>query len=171
MQIRIWYEYGRPNTRHIVIIKKDGDWKAQLHTIEVAFKDDNSPFVSKREIAHVNPKMGWDRFIDSLIKLDIVSLPDRSLVPGMNVKYNVGVVNVEIAKKNYYRFYSYQPSYYTDKFLEAKKMEKILQLVAQELGFKMLDEILLNTNFVQSNQVSKSGIRQLASIDHDLDCQ
>lgn len=140
LQFRLWYEYARATGSHIVVIKQEEDWIAELHTIEVRFIND-SPWVSKREVSTANPKIGWPKFIDSLIHLNVLTLPDQSSVPGMFIHYNTSAILVEVARKNSYRFYHYtSPKNHAEQFIQARKMEQIMLLIEEQLGFKRLEK-------------------------------
>lgn len=140
LQIRLWYEFDRPSDRQIVVIKRTSHWEAELHTTSWAYTPD-SAYLTKRTIRKGVPKIGWDAFVDSLIRLGIATLPDQSQVPGMH-PISSSTLHVEIATKDTYRYYHYTyPLEYVKKFETAAKIEKIMQLIERQLGFKRLAKI------------------------------
>ncbi len=89
--------------------------------------------------------MGWEKFVDSLIELEVLHLPDQESIPNLSIYYNRSTVNVEIATKTIYRIYSYSaPVRLAQDFEQAKKMVKIMKLIKTELGF---DTDILNDRF------------------------
>jgi hypothetical protein len=140
LQIRLWYVYGDDdiNDRQIVVIKKKKDWLAELHTTTWAYTD-TSGYMTGRTVITAKPKMGWDKFIDSLKSLGVMELPDQSRIPDMPLTVHASTIHVEIAQEKKYRFYSYTaPKKYAGKFTEAARIEKIMQLIEDELGFKRI---------------------------------
>lgn len=78
----------------------------------------------------IQPKIGWIKFIDSLITLQVMTLPDMEEVPGMKVKWTDSpYMIIEFSTKDKYRFYEYSsPDLYMDSFWQAGKAVKIQSL-------------------------------------------
>jgi len=142
LQIRLWYAYHLKNPEeHIVVIKKDSTWSAELHDI-AWFRNDDTAYIVKREIKQGMPRIGWPSFIDSLVKLNILTLPDQTKVPDMHLVYNAPVIIVEVATKTTYRQYAYTvPLDFVNKFSQARDLEKIMDLIEDQLGFKRIHKI------------------------------
>lgn len=83
----------------------------------------------------MTPKSGWDKFINELLSLKIMTLPNMDDIPGLQDNWTDGVTyNIEIATKKRYRFYSYHlPDKFEDNFWQAKNMTEILSLISTEL--------------------------------------
>ena len=141
LELRIWFEYSDGVDRHLIVIKKLEHWIAECYTYAFQVKND-SVVVSKKNIWYPIPKTGWNKFIDSLKTLGILDLPDQSKIPGMFYHYNENNVQIEVAQKNFYRFYSYTaPRKHLEKFQEARKIEDIMTVIEAELGFRRLEPI------------------------------
>lgn len=85
----------------------------------------------------INPKNGWNGFMNQLFALQIMTLPDMDNIPGLVDNWTDGIsYHIEIATKNQYRFYSYHlPGKFQDEFWQAKKMVDILRLIESEFEF------------------------------------
>jgi hypothetical protein len=147
IQIRVWQVEGLFSHRQLYVFKNDGKrWKGYFY--ELTLDSDYGSGVGTREFLHgpqpfeltkfkkLNPKMGWQKFIDSLIALRILDLPDFSEVAGMRPKtLHPSSIIVEIAKADTYRHYTYlNVESFTDKFWQAENMSKIMMLISDYLG-------------------------------------
>jgi hypothetical protein len=84
----------------------------------------------------LNPKNGWDSFLNKLFALQITTLPNKDNIPGLEDGWTDGIsYNVELATKKQYRFYGYHlPDKFQYKYWQAKNMVDILKLVETEFG-------------------------------------
>jgi hypothetical protein len=143
LQIRIWYDYSIVRTRKLFVIKRTNSiWTASLYTMSVTDKTEkdlqelNSPEKIKLEkTENLQPKIGWDKFINKLLSLQIISLPDMYSISGMKVGMEDGMTYcIEVAMKHKYRFYSYSnPNEIKEKYWQAKNMSDIINLLNSEL--------------------------------------
>ena len=145
-QFRIWYAYHTPwneyneADRHVVVIKYQKGWQAELVSSCWKFTPD-SAFMVNKWIKRGTPKMGWNPFIDSLVKLGIVTRKDDSQIEGMYVDIRGDVVHFEVATENLYRFYTIASAKeLKDSIPEAARVMKILHLVRNQLSFHELPE-------------------------------
>ena len=145
-QFRIWYAYHTPRNeyeesdRHVVVIKYQKGWQGELVSSCWKFTPD-SAFMVNKWIKRGTPKMGWNPFIDSLVKLGIVSRKDDSQIEGMYKDTGGNTVHFEIATKSLYRFYTITAAdELKDQVPEAARVMKILHLVRNQLSFHELPE-------------------------------
>jgi hypothetical protein len=137
LQIRIWYDYALLTNRELIVIKRtNGKWAADHYNLEVgwdAFK--NTEKIKATEVKAVTPKSGWNNFINELLSLKIMTLPNMDDIPGLVDGWTDGVTyNVEIATNRQYRFYGYHlPDKFEDEFWQARNMTLILSLISTEL--------------------------------------
>lgn len=137
LQIRIWYDYALLINRELIIIQRTkGKWTADRYEMVVdwdSFK--NTETIKTNKIKSVIPKSGWDNFINELLSLKIMTLPNMDDIQGLVDNWNDGVTyNIEVATKKEYRFYGYHlPDKFEDKFWQAKNMTRILSLISTEL--------------------------------------
>ncbi len=138
-QLRFWYGYDDPRVSHIIVLKKNEDWIAEVHTIY--FKDTMGVVRPGQQVIDtVSPKSGWKTFIDSLTQLEVFSLPDQTKLKNMPITYNQPTISVETIKDSAYRFYNYsKPIKYIVSFKEAQKIEMIMSLIENELRVKRLE--------------------------------
>lgn len=133
IEIRIWehLDWGR---RVFIIRYKDSTWTAEdcIYRIVPSGRDDIDSIAI--DTSHLgNPKTGWNKFINKLIDKGILDLKDKSKIPGYSIQSEFLYLAVEIAAKNYYRYYSLpnariQPS----KTSDDKSMLEILDLIKKE---------------------------------------
>lgn len=134
LQIRLWYESD--SSRKIVVIKKNRQWVAECYTYHINTENPDSIYVDKLEMIRSLPKMSWPKLMDSLINLNVLTLPDQENVPGLAIYYNNSTVNVEVATRTKYRFYSYAaPVKLAKNFEEARSLIQIMKLIRDEFGF------------------------------------
>jgi hypothetical protein len=147
LQIRIWYDYSILPQRKLLIIKNlDSKWIGSLYTMLVPIDSINeeNTILNKPEtikldkIDDVKPKNGWADFVNSILDLGIISLPDMEKLPGIKDTWEDGVnYSVEISVKGNYRFYNYHlPEKFQNKYWQARNMIAILDLVDKEFGIK-----------------------------------
>jgi len=141
MQIRIWCSYGLSKERDLLIIRnQNGNWAGQFFNIVVTKDNTGNTFELQNVTQNaVFPKSGWNRFTTTLLNLGIATLPSMNSIE--NLKWGGGdgnVYSVEIATKEYYRFYWYEePLKYAQTYWQAKNMDLILQLIENELSVRL----------------------------------
>jgi hypothetical protein len=138
LQIRIWYDYSLMSLRKLLIIKRtNATWTATAYTLTVDWDASNlTEKVKTQKAETLNPKNGWDSFLNKLFALQIMTLPNMDNISGLEDGWTDGIsYNVEVATKKQYRFYGYHlPDKFQDKYWQAKNMVDILKLVETEFG-------------------------------------
>ena len=142
--IRIWYGYTFSDTEQVVEIKCTKSlWTATLSNLFFFYAPNSDSIISiKKSFISNTPKSGWKFFIDSLYALDILNLPNYEGIPNYNVPSDASAVNVQIATKNNYQLYQFASPIVNIKRIEdALKMEKIMDLIEEELDFRRIRKI------------------------------
>jgi hypothetical protein len=138
LQIRIWYDYSLMSLRKLLIIKRtNATWTATAYTLTVDWDASNlTEKVKTQKAETLNPKNGWDSFLNKLFALQIMTHPNMDNISGLEDGWTDGIsYNVEVATKKQYRFYGYHlPDKFQDKYWQAKNMVDILKLVETEFG-------------------------------------
>ena len=135
LQIRIWKGFAHTDYVQLKVFTKiDTSLSAQLYNLFLHYdKNFDSVVAVTKEVVTKQPRTGWVFFTDSLLKLDILNLPDDSEIPNYNVSMDADAVTVEVASGNKYRVYSYSDVESLSKTIEqAKKMAQILKLIQDE---------------------------------------
>ncbi|MGI6292207.1 MAG: hypothetical protein ACOXZH_07285 [Bacteroidales bacterium] len=124
--------------RKLLIIKRtNATWTATAYTLTVDWDASNlTEKVKTQKAETLNPKNGWDSFLNKLFALQIMTLPNMDNISGLEDGWTDGIsYNVEVATKKQYRFYGYHlPDKFQDKYWQAKNMVDILKLVETEFG-------------------------------------
>lgn len=137
LQIRIWKGFANPDSLKLIIFSKSDDgWSARFYTLVLHY---NNSFDSIKDVTRnikiKEPRSGWNIFIDSLLKLKILELPDYSEVPSYTLSMDSEAIRVEVAADKKYRFYSYLDIESQNEVIsEATNMRKILELIEEEFG-------------------------------------
>jgi len=140
-QIRIWIEHDLPDTQQgIIFTEHNSKWEGEFYYFKVHNDSKGELKSVDKRVERKNPKSGWKIFIDSLMATDIEKLPDHALIPGYRLVTDPLTITVEIATPKLYRFYQYPAlQANVDKFPDAGKLEKALQLIEKEFDFRRLD--------------------------------
>ncbi|HEY0751932.1 MAG TPA: hypothetical protein VGD26_12295 [Chitinophagaceae bacterium] len=137
-QIRLWVDFALYKGRELYMIKhENGSWSADVYKMMVERVDNlDKEIITSRTVKSVTPKLGWDLFVDSMLILDIETLPNMSDIPGLVDGWDDGVdYNIEIATKYRYRYYSYHlPEEFQDNYWQARNMVRIVNLIRRELN-------------------------------------
>jgi len=137
LQIRIWYEYALLTNSELIVIKQtNGKWSAYHYEMTVDLDEfSNTETVKTTKVKSITPKSDWGKFINELLSLEIMTLPNMEEIPNLQDNWTDGVTyNIEIATKKQYRFYGYHlPDKFEDRFWQAKNMTGILSLISTEL--------------------------------------
>jgi hypothetical protein len=147
IQIRVWQVQGLFGHRQLYAFKNDGKrWTGYFYELMIDSNFGNGrgsreflrgpiPF-DLTKFKKLNPKIGWQQFIDSLIILKILDLPDFTKDLGMQtIHSDTSPIIIEIATKHNYRYYTYfDVDFFSDKFWQAKNMFKILMLIYNQFG-------------------------------------
>jgi hypothetical protein len=138
LKIRICYGYALSDKEQVVeIAYEDREWSAELFTITKKYYNDTDSAIYKTEItSNDEPKSGWAKFISKIFDLGIQILPNSETIPGYKLPFDASGVSVEIATKHNYRLYFYDAPALNNHITEAIKMEEIMELIEEELGFK-----------------------------------
>jgi hypothetical protein len=146
LQIRLWIIGGLYPSRQLYIIKTSNSiWTGLYYEMEPdsnyitgrgsnEFLKGPAPYeITKTK--KIKPKCGWTKFVDSLISLNILTLPDMEEIPEMKpTGTDAGNGIIEISSKSNFRFYGYFDAIQlADKFWQADKMAKIESLFFKEL--------------------------------------
>lgn len=151
LQIRVWeeLEWGKM----VFLLKyQDNTWSSEDYIYRGLSDDHKIDSIAVTMFRPGVPKTGWNKFLNKLIDKGILDLRDESNIPGyFRDATDMAVIAVEIAAKNYYRYYqlpglNFQPRNITD----AKAMGEILDLIKNEFP-----EIMS-----QINRYSKTGTNQ-----------
>jgi hypothetical protein len=141
LQIRILRGYAFTDSTDLILLTKiDTKWSVQLYKLVFQYDKNFDLIVAiNKRVTIKQPKSGWQIFTDSLLKLDILTLPDFSTIPGYYLSTDSDGPTIEIATADEYRIYGY-PNFesYVEKKIEAKKVYLILKLIEEELDFKWL---------------------------------
>lgn len=135
IEIRVWehLDWGR---RVVVIRYMDSAWTAEnyIYTLLPSGRDDIDS-VAVNIVRLGKPKNGWNGFMNKLIDKGILELKDESEIPGYSIRNEFLHTAVEIAAKNYYRYYSLPDAQdVANKIKEAKAMVEILDLIQDEFA-------------------------------------
>ena len=137
LQIRVWYDYALFTNRDLIVIKRtNGKWSADRYEMIVHWDYlNNTETIKTTKKKFVTPKSGWGYFINKLLELKIMTLPDMNSIPRLQDNWTDGVTyNIEVATKRQYRFYGYHlPEKFEDNFWQAKNMTGILHLISMDL--------------------------------------
>lgn len=137
LQIRISYDYSLVTKRDLVVIKMtNAKWEGKLYEMTVDWDAFTlTEKVISKKVKSIAPRSGWNSFVQKVLDLEVMSLPNMDDIPGLEDGWNDGVTyNVEVATQRQYRYYSYHlPKEFQDKFWQAKNMIKILELIKNEL--------------------------------------
>jgi hypothetical protein len=148
LQIRIWYfpAYAPLEIPIVTIYRTAGQWTGTLRKVGMDFIEDTTaaktmtmrelfvPTIVRSQI--LTPRSNWDSVSKTLESLGILTLPNMDEIPGFqNGMLDGFSYTVEIATDKQYRIYNYDsPENFSDRFLQAKNMVAILDLVDDELG-------------------------------------
>lgn len=133
-QIRVWFR--EKSDRLLILLQKDSDWHATLWNYSFNYDPvtDTLVSISKNE-KDVVPKMGFQKFLDSLIALKIFTLPDYNLLPDYSIGTDSHSTVVEIGTPASYRIYSYaDPVSHQKEFWQAKNIVLIEQLIKDQFN-------------------------------------
>lgn len=133
IEIRVWedFEWGR---MVFVIRCKDSTWTAEDY-IYRAFSNGGVDIdsIAVDTVRLIKPKVGWNKFMNKLIDKGVLDLKDKSNIPRYPIISEFWYIAVEIAAKNYYRYYSLPNAReLTSKVKDDKAMLEILDLIYNE---------------------------------------
>lgn len=126
-EIRVWLGFGTSLLRGYVIKRVNHKWSG-LFIIE-SFGDDDGV------MKEVYPKRSWNHLWQSLLREDILTLPDSSSFREKSEVWDGESYVVEINRKGIYRCYKYGNPDMTH-WPEARKMENIIEILIRELGYE-----------------------------------
>lgn|GEM_PF-3303968 len=127
----------------LVLTNSKGKWSGQFFTLVYHLSELGDSIKSITQKAEFRePKSGWTELKQKLLQLKVLSLPDYHTIPEYDQVADGDAVIVEVSSKKVYRIYSYQePRMFQNKFWQAANMERILELIEKEFGFKPLREL------------------------------
>ena len=140
LQIRLWLDCSvKSYKRLFVLSNSNNNWSGveYEYASEWIEKADSERLLSQTNQI-ITPELGWNKFMDSLNRLDIYNLPDMYSVKGMvPLALDGDYYFLEIANKEKYKFCIYSNlDYYLDKKeWPASNMAKIIDLFSHEFGF------------------------------------
>lgn len=146
LQIRIWYGCDMSGDRLVRLIHDGKNWKAELSELikEGGGNEGEAKLTDisfSRTIQTRSPESGWIKFIDSLFKLKILTLPNEYDIPNFDLQLPTDGcgVGIEIATKNAYRCYAYRnPDIYD--YWQTKNVVQILKLLSAEFNITQWPE-------------------------------
>lgn len=144
IEIRFWYGYNIGDTLQCLrVFNLQNEWHGELITTYYTRTDNkNSRWEITNTVQKKYPRRGWDTFINKIVGLGIITLPDASNIPDYSFATHARVLIVEIATKKFYRLYSYEePLYNSKRIKEAKSIEQIIEIIEDEFRFRMLQKI------------------------------
>jgi hypothetical protein len=150
IQIRIWYGGALAGQRMISLTNKNGEWVAEISTLNSYDNPDykrgvssyDEMYLPSRTIEYKTPKSGWKKFVNELFKLNILTLPNEEDIEGLKrtADYADGCgAFFEIATKNVYRVFTYgemDPD--LEKYEQLQNVSQILNIVDEEFGLEKL---------------------------------
>jgi len=127
--IRVWAGGGIFANERLLILKyTNNEWTAKSYAMIV-----DTVIVYRTE--QLVPESGWKNFITSLMKYQIMTLPDGKNVPEIRrfmdgESGDAGFISIEVATKSMYRFYSFGPpnSSYCNCW-QGRNMDSILKVI------------------------------------------
>lgn len=132
-EIRVWEElkWGRS---FFILRYNDSIWTAEEYIYKTLYKDGNDIDSIAINIVRLGePKSGWNNFLNRIIDKGILDLKDYSNIPGYYLVTDLREVAVEIAAKNYYRFYQLPgPEDQPKNIKDAMAMSEILDIIKSE---------------------------------------
>ncbi len=143
LKIRFWFGYVFSEKEQVIEIEYvNNKWIGTLFNLTNVYDSNSDSVISvKREVSNMIPNSGWTKFTEELFKLDVLSLPSWEALPKYTLDNDASSINVQIATKNMYRIYFYPSLSSNEEILEVKKINKIISLLQQELGFKLIRNI------------------------------
>lgn len=113
---------------------KDRIWSAENYTF---WADSTYQYMGDTLVVDIvrlgTPKSGWEKFLNKLIDKGILDLRDASNIPGYFNAMDLPIVDVEIATKNYYRYYHLPDARDQSSIVsDAKSIVEILDLIKDE---------------------------------------
>jgi len=143
LKIRFWFGYVFTDKEQVIEIEfVNNKWNGTLFNLSNAYNSNyDSVITLKREVSNIIPRSGWAKFTEELFNLDVLTLPSWEAIPKYTLDSDASSINVQIATKNMYRIYFYPSPSSNEQILEAKKINKIIRLLQDELGFKLIRNI------------------------------
>jgi hypothetical protein len=145
LQICLWNIGGLyPSYELYTITKVNSIWKGLHYHMEpdsnyISGRGSNEflkgPLPLKiRHAKSITPELGWTKFIDSLISLNIMTLPDMDDLPQMKIQgTDSPSIIIEVSRGRTYRFYRYfSLGQLADSFWQARKAAIIQSLFYTE---------------------------------------
>ena len=148
-QIRMSYEFAHNDTIQYIVLTKSGDnYSAQFYKVLLKLNERKDSVVSVvKSVVQKKPLSSWADFSDSLMSLQIMTLPDYNAIDNYPMSMDANTLTIQTATKNVYRIYQYlgpEGAQFTNK--QAKLLMQILKLIEKEFSIKWLyqNEKLLN---------------------------
>ncbi len=136
LQIRIFFDYSLAIKKHLFVIKRtDKKWQGRLYEITVDYIDTlDYDIVERYNSNEIEPKLGWQHFIDELSKLKF-----RDIVDTLSHGTDGTSICIETATNDSYTYYDYwEPAYTKDTNTHSFNMYKIIELLKREFEFQPL---------------------------------
>lgn len=136
LQIRVFFDYSLAKKKHLFVIRRtDNKWEGILYEIKVDYIDTlNYDIVKGYVTKKIEPKSGWQHFIDELSKLKF-----RDIVDTLPHGTDGTSICVETATSDSYIYYDYwEPEDTKDTNTHSYNMNKIIELLKREFEFQPL---------------------------------
>lgn len=132
-QIRVWEEHDSEKMV-LLLMYEDSTWNAKAYIYQGVSSDGhNVDSLAVNIVPLGEPKSGWNEFLNKLIDKGILELKDESKIPGYFEATDQPIIAVEIASKNYYRYYQLPGAYdQPGTIKDAKSMVEILGLIKND---------------------------------------
>lgn len=121
----------------VIVRALRGRWHAELLTFWMEHDEKGNSYIAKKEKTDIAPKSGWKSFLDTLSRLQILTLPHSEDIPGYNgcgaadgIIYYFEVATV----KKYRLFYYCNPDYTLDNFWQAYNVMQFAAFLETNLG-------------------------------------
>ena len=143
LKIRFWLGYVFSEKEQVIEIEfANNKWTGTLFNLTNEYGPNSDTIISvKREIKNVVPKSGWAKLTESLFNLDVLTLPSFETISKYTISTDASMINVQVAMKNIYRIYFYPSPSHNEDLPEGKKILKIMNLLQNELDFKLVRNI------------------------------
>ncbi|HRP37872.1 MAG TPA: hypothetical protein PLS50_08765 [Candidatus Dojkabacteria bacterium] len=134
LQVRIWLGHSMALKRDVVILKYS---KEQWQAIHIKFELGDKDELKHKIVRKVVPSSGWNRFLNRVLELKMLELPDEKEIEGYDgCGADGNPFYFEWASTKKYRFYSYcNPDGNVEKFWQARNVLSIADFLEKEFGF------------------------------------
>lgn len=140
LKIRLWFFAGMTSEIQVLDISYlNNNWEAVL------INQLNKPhYDSKTKIRSetVSPQSSWANYVNQILKRRIIDLPNEDSIEGWESGGgDIGIICVEVAGVNFYRFYSYLDYPKPVELSQYVSFSEIIRITEDEFGFSRVSKI------------------------------